>query len=436
VTGEQTSELLTKLAVVAQDCFRLVNPHRLSVIPDKSTDDGDVNPVVPARLDGSPAVVRMAAVRLARNNASEVTEFIKEVKALLLVKHPCMVAVHGVCIERKAGLFAPVFELLEGAPLNSFMQKESCIKAATRFRLAMDVCSALYYLHDQKPPIAHGHLHGANILVESRLAGPRAKLLDCGWSALIKKPSCIDLVSPFDFGRRRTKTPWNSLRRRQAQHRKLLVWTAPEAFSMEEAAFTPSADVFSFGRLMYLVVTGDEPLHSVGLKAIEKATQKRTVLPLAWPDYWEAERLVMASLVLRCRSLVERCCIPNPLLRPSMNGAFNDVRYWLPEASLHEPSNRSFESESWIQPMLTSLSEASGVMREAPLCPQGHGALSSWATVRAQESSSCNLCDRRLALGCEAWWRCDQCHLDMCAMCANRVKHLDAPSLDAFIVNV
>jgi serine/threonine protein kinase len=385
--------------IIAQGCFRLVNPHRLTIHPDRHMDIDDMHPLVAARLDGTPAVVRMAAVRLRRTNASEVTAFINEVRALLLIKHPCMVALHGVCIERKAGLFAPIFEKVEGVPLDAYMrQKDNPVQALTRQRLAMDVCSALCYMHDQQPPIPHGQLNGSDILVESRLAGPRAKLLDYGWSALLEKQSCIELVSPFDFGRHATRALRKIMRHRGGRQRKILIWTAPEAFSVKEAAFTPSADVFVFGRLMYLVITGLEPLHGVNVKSLERAVQKRTVLPLEWPDVQpdNPQRLAMSSLLVRCQSLVERCCIPNPLLRPSMGDLFSDVRQWVPQfdmSPLYE-SSRSMrnESEFTAQP---SVSEPAG---EAPLCPQGHGALCSSDTIQAQEPSNCSYCDRSLAL--------------------------------------
>jgi serine/threonine protein kinase len=370
-----------------------------------------------------------------------------------------MVALHGLCIERKAGLFAPVFELVEGVPLDAFMQQSIRLKAAVRHRLIMDVGSALFYLHDHQPPITHGHLDGSNVAVESRLAGPRAKLLDCGWSAVLEKQSCIELVSPFDFGRRSTPALWKIMRHRLARQRKILVWTAPEALSMQEAAFTPSADVFVFGRLMYMVVTGIEPLKGVEVKVMEKAVQKRAVLPLDWPETNAdvGERVVMEKLFIRCRSLVERCCIPNPLLRPSMSGVFGDVKQWVPSATnndlpLFESCSNVFDqkkqtggtgdssgndSELWMKPTLTSLSEAVTARGAIPpSCPQCQIPLRSWATVQAEESSNCNFCDRRLALGCEAWWRCIECGLDMCVLCEKKAVPPDAKRAGPFFAAV
>jgi len=123
--------------------------------------------------------------------------------------------------------------------------------------MLMDVCGALRYLHGQSPSIVHGDLKGRNVLVEKWAERPHCKLIDFGLSR---------------FKTRHTKALGGTLR-----------WMAPEVIAQPSATVASSADVFSFGRLIYLVMTGKMPLFNLQNARIEKLAARGIVPELSWP---------------------------------------------------------------------------------------------------------------------------------------------------------
>merc|ERR1719265_346321 len=101
------------------------------------------------------------------------------------------------------------------------------------YRVMLDVCSALRYLHSHRPPIVHGDLKGSNVFVEFVDAPtPRAKLLDFGLSRIVSKDSAPLSGTPN--------------------------WMAPE-ITTGKVKPSPRADVFSLGLLLHFIVTGLKP---------------------------------------------------------------------------------------------------------------------------------------------------------------------------------
>jgi len=187
----------------------------------------------------------------------------------MYIKHPNIVALHGLCVEPVIGVVAPVLEWVEGISLvafasrsfdgwedNSIWQDTVENSIAIRPRLLLDICSALLYLHGQPEAVVHGYLKATNVLVEARLSGPRAKLLDFGWCRFFemyaepKDASCLDCSG--GAGKPSRERLW-----RESQ---AIVWTAPERLQRRSVdSMDPSSDVFSFGRLTYLTMTSRLP---------------------------------------------------------------------------------------------------------------------------------------------------------------------------------
>lgn len=370
--------LLRGIEVAAKHRHRLITPDRLMLLPDKVLSVGEFGFVVDARLDGARAAVRVPRGRLKVTTVAASAALLREMKDLMLIRHPCIVALHGLCVEQDLGMVTPVLEWVEGVALDAFVKNAALglgrVPVETRQHLLQGISSALWCLHEQKPPITHGDLKGTNILVESRADGPpRAKLLDFGWSRLLareaggkrmgaasaawlqrehdrKAKQDVDLgSSPYGLGNRPKDMLWMAIKWRLTNRRRRLVWTAPEVLNAKngtpEDELEPSSDVFAFGRVCYLVCTGREPLNNLASKQIEEA-MRRGVAPLMdWPDAWpelqalkqqlreiENEGIKIskdASLVSMARPLVDRCCNPNPLLRPSIDNVFQDVTSWI-----------------------------------------------------------------------------------------------------------
>jgi serine/threonine protein kinase len=101
----------------------------------------------------------------------------------------------------------------------------------------------------------HGDLKGENIMVDS--AAPRAKLLDLGLARLLTK-NVKALGGSF----------------------KLM---APEVILLPDLKARAPSDVFSFGRIVYMILSGEEPLGNFQLQSIVEMAKARRTMPLVFP---------------------------------------------------------------------------------------------------------------------------------------------------------
>jgi len=108
-----------------------------------------------------------------------------------------------------------------------------------RLKILLDVASGMEYLHNRKPKILHRDLKSCNVLLTKPITGenqkPVAKVADFGLSRVLKASQ--DLMMTRCVG------TWR--------------WMAPEVFSSNE--YNESIDVFSFGILMFEVLSREVP---------------------------------------------------------------------------------------------------------------------------------------------------------------------------------
>eukprot|EP00928_Gymnodinium_smaydae_P035381 TRINITY_DN24905_c0_g3_i1.p1 TRINITY_DN24905_c0_g3~~TRINITY_DN24905_c0_g3_i1.p1 ORF type:complete len:1900 (-),score=360.09 TRINITY_DN24905_c0_g3_i1:25-5565(-) len=357
VTGDPIVEvhmkdLLDDVIAAAQKRHRLIMPDRLTLLPENVLSVGDADFVVAARLDETRAVVRIPAAPF-DSSLSVQSTLLQEVKDLMLIKHPCIVALHGICVAQDVGMITPVVEWVEGVTLDAFVRSDELgfgrVPVATRIDLLKGIASAIWCLHEQKPPVIHGHLRDSNILVESRMSGPpRPKVLDFGWARLLTRDEVLDIGGASKKGRRRRVKEMRSLlgisatgASARAASRRALIFAAPEILCGRGPAadlLEPSADVFSLGRLCYLVVTGQEPFQNLDEKAIEEAIRRGNAPPLDWPQASLRPALEISQnsngtagnvdpfLVNRCQPLVERCCQTKASLRPNVDEVYRSLK--------------------------------------------------------------------------------------------------------------
>merc|ERR1740121_61007 len=90
-----------------------------------------------------------------------------------------------------------------------------------------------------------------------------------------------------------------------------LNWMAPELVcSLSRRKPAPSADVFSFGRLLFIIATGQTPLQVMPRAAILHSAKQGRMEPLSWPPE--------APLSEMFRPIADRCMTLDPADRPSM----------------------------------------------------------------------------------------------------------------------
>ncbi|CAE8610688.1 unnamed protein product [Polarella glacialis] len=181
-----------------------------------------------------------------------------------------------------------VFELIEGFTLSAFMsQQTDCPLVTGKLSIISGIASALQYIHSVRQPIVHGDLKDTHVFVEHWQGRLRSKLGDFGLARLV----CGEV--------RMSDT---------------LRWMAPEIVTSCGAVVpAASADTFSFGRLMSLVLSGQRPCAGLKHQEVMAMTLKSQLPDLAWPD----EPLEVVKL-----SDFGKVCVQlNPLQRPTMQAA-------------------------------------------------------------------------------------------------------------------
>ena len=176
---------------------------------------GDVYRARDTRLD------RIVAVKVSKENFSERVE--REARAAAALNHPHICTLHDV------GPNFLVMEYVEGTPLTGPLPLKSAL------RYAAQICEALEAAH--KKGVTHRDLKPANIMV-TKSGG--VKLLDFGLARL----------SPATVGGDAATMALTGV----GQIVGTLNYMSPEQVQGQEAG--PASDIFSFGLVLYEMVTG------------------------------------------------------------------------------------------------------------------------------------------------------------------------------------
>uniref|UniRef100_A0A0E0BDF2 RING-type E3 ubiquitin transferase n=1 Tax=Oryza glumipatula TaxID=40148 RepID=A0A0E0BDF2_9ORYZ len=226
------------------------------------------------------------AIKMLRSqNLQGQSQFQQEVAVLSRVRHPNLVTLVGYCSEA-SGL---VYEFLPNGSLEDHLACENNTSPLTwqiRTRIIGEICSALIFLHSDKPhAVIHGDLKPANILLDANLV---SKLGDFGISRLLNRSSTVS-TSFYQ-----TTNP-----------RGTFAYMDPEFLTTGE--LTARSDIYSFGIIILRLVTGKPALGIA--REVEVALDKGELELLVdrsagdWP-FVQAEKLML--LGLQCAELSRR----------------------------------------------------------------------------------------------------------------------------------
>eukprot|EP00928_Gymnodinium_smaydae_P031248 TRINITY_DN22994_c0_g1_i1.p1 TRINITY_DN22994_c0_g1~~TRINITY_DN22994_c0_g1_i1.p1 ORF type:complete len:856 (+),score=158.36 TRINITY_DN22994_c0_g1_i1:140-2707(+) len=302
---------LERIAAIGIKEHWLIHSSDIRIQPNRILGSGSFGVVVLANLHGSQVAVK---VPRSSNGATawHLPSIGNELRVLRHVRHPNVVLFHGACIDPASSELALVLEYVNGRVLDKYL--ETMPSDTDRHGILIDVCCALRYLHGQRPSVVHGDLKTSNILVEDRRNRPLCKLVDFGLSRLLTRKA-----KPLGG---------------------TLTWMAPELLKQPGMPPAPSADVFSFGRLTYYVITGGHALSGVDARTLVKLARQSKMPPLVWSD---SESVPFCR---ECRELVEKCVQFDARSRPPMVSVFGELVSWQLRGDASDTSGCSDVAES------------------------------------------------------------------------------------------
>ncbi|KAK9275206.1 hypothetical protein L1049_022468 [Liquidambar formosana] len=218
-------------------------------------------------------------------------EFWREADILSKLHHPNVVAFYGVVQDGPGGTMATVAEyMVDGSLRHVLLRKDRYLDRRKRLIIAMDAAFGMEYLHSKN--IVHFDLKCDNLLVN------------------LKDPS-RPICKVGDFGLSKIKR--NTLV--SGGVRGTLPWMAPELLNGGSNKVSEKVDVFSFGIVLWEILTGDEPYANMHYGAIIGGIVNNTLRPTI-PSYCDSE----------WKNLMEQCWAPNPVVRPSFTEIASRLR--------------------------------------------------------------------------------------------------------------
>lgn len=209
-------------------------------------------------------------------------DFWNEASKLADLHHPNVVAFYGVVLDGPGGSIATVTEyMVNGSLRTALLKNAKTLDKRKRLIIAMDTAFGMEYLHNKN--IVHFDLKSDNLLVNLRdPQRPICKVGDLGLS----KVKCQTLISGGVRG--------------------TLPWMAPELLNGSSSLVSEKVDVFSFGIVLWELLTGEEPYADLHYGVIIGGIVSNTLRP-AVPDSCDPE----------WRSLMEQCWSTEPSERPT-----------------------------------------------------------------------------------------------------------------------
>ncbi|CAH8356162.1 unnamed protein product [Eruca vesicaria subsp. sativa] len=225
-------------------------------------------------------------------------EFWGEADILSKLHHPNVVAFYGVVKDGPGGTLATVTEyMVDGSLRHVLVRRDRHLDRRKKLIIAMDAAFGMEYLHSKN--IVHFDLKCDNLLVN------------------LKDPS-RPICKVGDFGLSKIKR--NTLV--SGGVRGTLPWMAPELLNGSSSKVSEKVDVFSFGIVLWEILTGEEPYANMHYGLIIGgivSNSLRPTIPALCDDEW--------------RTLMEECWAPNPTARPSFTEIAGRLRVMSSAAS-------------------------------------------------------------------------------------------------------
>ncbi|CAI5735722.1 unnamed protein product [Peronospora destructor] len=253
------------------------------------------------------------SIRWSDGRRRAILGFIEEIRIISRLEHGRIVEFRGVALSRERNLHL-VMEYLPRGDLKTFLstirrKENSCSGSNSGFqsvwtwtkyqwRLAINIIEGLVYLHSLNPPLVHGDLKSANILLRSDL---RAKLTDFGLSRYLLSDEDKDTELAGNDESNASSSRYGS--RAYGTGR----WMAPELIK-GGAQSSIASDV---ERNQRLVPSDESSSDDSDFRSMKESALVRKIVA----DSWKPSFRVTCPEVIK--KLAHDCLLPDPSKRPT-----------------------------------------------------------------------------------------------------------------------
>ncbi len=203
-----------------------------------------------------------------KTNIEEKPYFKREVEVMYKIHHPNVVKLYGHFEDNNYCYF--IMEYISKGNVYNLLPTDKKKRLSTKVSASIikDVISAIYFLHNMKPPIIHRDIKPENVLLSDGLV---AKLTDFGWSNYIQEDEKRTTVCG---------TP---------------IYLAPEI--LEEKGHDEAVDIWCIGVLLFELTTAAVPFEGNDIDTLKENILK---LKITWPKdiNTDAKNLIMKILKL------------------------------------------------------------------------------------------------------------------------------------------
>ena len=204
-----------------------------------------------------------------KTNLEEYPYFRREIEVMYKIHHPNIVKLFGQFEDNNYCYF--IMEYIPKGNIYNLIPTDKKKRLSTKVcaSIIKDVISAVYFLHNMKPPIIHRDIKPQNVLLSEGLV---AKLTDFGWTNYIQEN-----ITRETLGRIKIRLP-------------------PEI--LEEKGDNETFDIWSIGVLLFELLTADVPFQG---KDITELRENILKLKISWPKdiNADAKKLIMKILRLK-----------------------------------------------------------------------------------------------------------------------------------------
>ncbi|CAN7089866.1 unnamed protein product [Brassica rapa subsp. narinosa] len=260
-------------------------------------------------------------------------QFDQELEILSKIRHPHLVLLLGACAERGC----LVYEYMENGSLDDrlmLVNDTSPIPWFERFRIALEVASALVFLHKCKPrPIIHRDLKPGNILLDHNFV---SKLGDVGLSTMVNQDDAASKLTVF-----KKTSPVGTL-----------CYIDPEY--QRTGIISPKSDVYSLGVVILQLITAKPAIaitHMVE-EAIGDDAEFMGMLDVKAGSWPISETRELAALGLWCTEMRRR---DRPDLKDQIIPALERLRKVVDKAQNSITRTPSGPPSHFICPLLKGL---------------------------------------------------------------------------------